>query len=88
MRAATDAWNLDASGIEVEVSGNEVTLSGTVDSKEAKRRAEDIADSVSGVSHVQNNLRILTNTNASGNENKSKSTDYSARNRQETMSHN
>jgi hypothetical protein len=35
-----------------------VTLSGTVNSRFEKRHAEDIAESVSGVTHVQNNLRI------------------------------
>ena len=49
---------MDATDIEVGVSGREVTLDGTVDSRMAKRRAEDIADSVSGVLHVQNNLRV------------------------------
>ncbi|WP_063776700.1 BON domain-containing protein [Microvirga massiliensis] len=49
---------VDASEIEVQVSGCEVTLSGTVDSREAKRRAEDIAERVSAVKHVQNNLRV------------------------------
>jgi osmotically-inducible protein OsmY len=48
---------LDASDIEVEVNGNEVTLSGTVDSRYAKHRAEDLAEDVTGVAHVQNNLR-------------------------------
>lgn len=54
----TDDWRLDASEISVSVSEGEVTLSGTVMSREDKRRAEDLADSVSGVSNVQNNLRI------------------------------
>ena len=54
----TDDGYLDASDIEVEVSNREVTLSGKVMSLEAKRRAEDIADSVSGVTNVQNNLRV------------------------------
>jgi osmotically-inducible protein OsmY len=49
---------VDASEIDVSVSGGEVTLSGTVDSRNARRRAEDIAEQVSGVSHVQNNLRM------------------------------
>ena len=49
---------VDASEIEVTVSSCEVTLSGTVDSRDAKRRAEDCAEAVSGVRHVQNNLRI------------------------------
>jgi hypothetical protein len=35
-----------------------VTLSGTVRDRNEKRRAEDIAESVQGVSHVQNNLRV------------------------------
>ncbi|PVE21653.1 hypothetical protein DC522_25455 [Microvirga sp. KLBC 81] len=53
---------VDASEIEVAVSSCEVTLSGTVDSREAKRRAEDIAEQVSGVRHVQNNLRVQQQT--------------------------
>ena len=67
-----DHWMLDASNIEVEVSGTEVTLSGTVNSKENKRRAEDIADSVSGVTKVQNNIRVsreTCNDNSSMNDN-------------------
>lgn len=54
----TDDPGLDASNIEVRVSNGEVTLSGMVNSRWDKRRAEDIADDVSGVKHVQNNLRV------------------------------
>jgi hypothetical protein len=54
----TDDWRVDATHVEVSVSKGEVTLSGTVDSRDAKRRAEDIAESVSGAKHVQNNLRV------------------------------
>lgn len=54
----TDDDRLDASDIEVACTGGEVTLNGTVASKAGKRRAEDIADSVGGVGHVQNNLRV------------------------------
>ena len=54
----TDDPRLDASEIEVAVESREVTLSGMVQSRQDKRRAEDIADSVSGVTHVQNNLRV------------------------------
>lgn len=53
----THDWRVDASAVRVEVKDGEVTLSGTVDSRQAKRRAEDLADGVSGVRHVQNNLR-------------------------------
>lgn len=56
-RLSDDSW-LDASEIEVQVSKCEVTLTGTVESREDKRRAEDIAERVSGVKNVQNNLRV------------------------------
>ncbi|MBX9760605.1 MAG: BON domain-containing protein [Beijerinckiaceae bacterium] len=54
----TDHPMVDASEIEVSVSEREVTLTGTVNSRDEKRRAEDIAEAVSGVTHVQNNLRV------------------------------
>lgn len=54
----SDDGALDASDIEVSVRGGEVTLSGFVDSKWAKRRAEDCAEDVSGVTNVQNNIRV------------------------------
>lgn len=54
----TDDPDLDATSIEVKVKNGEVTLSGTVDSREAKRHAEDLIDRVSGVKDVQNNLRV------------------------------
>jgi|GEM_PF-853868 len=54
----TEHEYLDASDIEVTVIGGEVILSGEVDNRHAKRLAEDIAESVTGVSNVQNNLRV------------------------------
>jgi osmotically-inducible protein OsmY len=54
----TDDSLVDASDVEVAVSGSEVTLSGTVDSRDQRRRAEDLAERISGVTHVQNNLRV------------------------------
>jgi osmotically-inducible protein OsmY len=54
----TDSEWLDASDVEVNVVAGEVILSGMVDSRYAKRLAEDIAESVSGVTQVQNNLRV------------------------------
>ncbi len=58
----TEDRYVDGREITVTVEEGEVTLSGTVPQKGAKRRAEDCADHVSGVSHVQNNLRVRTNT--------------------------
>jgi hypothetical protein len=54
----TDDPLVDASDIDVSVKDVEVTLSGTVASRFEKRRAEDVAEAVSGVTHVQNNLRV------------------------------
>ncbi len=53
-----DDPHLDASDIEVQVQNGEVTLTGTVDHRQSKRRAEDRAEDVSGVKHLQNNLRV------------------------------
>jgi osmotically-inducible protein OsmY len=63
-RLTDDGW-LDASDIEVQVSSAEVTLTGHVNSREEKRRAEDIVEAVSGVKHVQNNLRVKDRMSAS-----------------------
>ncbi len=49
---------VDASDIDVQVNNNEVILSGTVDSRDAKRRAEELAERVSGVQNVENRLRV------------------------------
>ena len=54
----TDEGALDASEIEVRVENGEVTLSGTVTQKRDKRLAEEIAESISGVSNVANHLRV------------------------------
>ncbi len=49
---------LDASDVNVEVKNGEVTLTGTVQDRRAKRLAEDISDSVHGVRDVNNQLRL------------------------------
>ena len=59
----TDDPLLDASDIVVQVSNGEVTLSGSVSSREQKRRAEDVADRVSGVKDVTNQLRVAREGN-------------------------
>ncbi len=53
-----DDRHIDASDIDVSVSDGEVTLDGTVTERFAKRHAEDIAERISGIKHVQNNLRV------------------------------
>ncbi len=54
----TDDPMLDASEIEVSVVSGEVTLIGTVTSRDQKRRAEDVAERISGVKDVTNQLRV------------------------------
>ncbi len=49
---------IDASDIDVTVSNGEVTLTGTVDHRSTKRRAEDLAEAVSGVKNVENRIRV------------------------------
>lgn len=56
--ALTIDTRVDASDMEVTVENGEVALSGTVQSRPQKRRAEDLAESVSGVTDVHNRLRI------------------------------
>jgi hypothetical protein len=50
--------HVDATEIEIEVLEGEVTLSGTVDSREARRMAEDCVWNVSGVRNVTNTIRL------------------------------
>jgi hypothetical protein len=49
---------VDASNIDVEVKDNDLILSGTVNSRFEKHRAEALVENVSGVKEVQNNLRV------------------------------
>jgi osmotically-inducible protein OsmY len=54
----SDDSYIDASDIEVNVHNSEITLSGSVENRIQRRRAELAAEQVSGVSHIQNNLRV------------------------------
>ena len=66
----TEDPHVDASDIEVSVQNGEVTLSGRVDDREAKRRAEDLAESISGVKHVENRIKVGSGSgHGSGAEN-------------------
>lgn len=49
---------LDATQVEVTVQDGHVTLDGSVDSREMKRLAEDLAARVPGVTDVTNGLRV------------------------------
>jgi osmotically-inducible protein OsmY len=49
---------VDASDIEVRVTAGEVTLQGRVGGRQEKRIAEDVAEQVTGVRQVHNELRV------------------------------
>lgn len=54
----TEDRDLDASGMTVAVKDGEVILDGFVRNRGDKHRAEHIVEHISGVGHVQNNLRV------------------------------
>jgi osmotically-inducible protein OsmY len=56
--ALTDDWQVDASDIEVNVQNGEVILSGFVNDRAQKRKAEDLAENISGVTHIENRIKI------------------------------
>jgi len=62
----SDDPRVDASEIEVSVADGEVTLTGSVHDRYAKRRAEDAAEDISGVRNVQNNIRVQPGTSTYG----------------------
>jgi len=64
----THDHHVDASHISVSVKDGELTLDGTVQSRAEKRRAEDAVDHISGVKHVQNNLRVQDQNSAFGSD--------------------
>jgi osmotically-inducible protein OsmY len=56
-RLADDDY-LDATNIEVKVENGEVVLTGTVNDREQKRRAEDLVERISGVRDVENRIKV------------------------------
>lgn len=57
---------IDATDVECRVQGGEVTLTGFVNSRAAKRAAEDVAEDISGVREVHNQLRLRSHTGDEG----------------------
>lgn len=57
---------IDASDVESRVVNGEVTLTGFVDSRAAKRAAEDLAEDVYGVREVHNQLRVRSHAGDEG----------------------
>lgn len=51
--------DIDASGVDVEVTHGQVTLSGEVETKYLKRYAEELVAQVPGVKDVANRIRVV-----------------------------
>jgi len=62
----TDDPRIDASDIEVHMKGGELTLSGSVRTREEKRLTEDLVERVTGVREVNNHLRVRPATEVLG----------------------
>jgi osmotically-inducible protein OsmY len=62
----TEAHDIDASDITVEVSNGVATLSGRVEERWMKHRAEDIADGCTGVRDVHNMILVSLTSSRSG----------------------
>lgn len=62
----TDADDIDARGLTVEVSNGVATLTGTVEQRWMKHRAEDIAEACSGVRDVHNQIRVQQQQESTG----------------------
>ena len=61
----TDADDIDARGLMVEVSNGIATLSGTVEQRWMKHRAEDVVENCSGVRDVKNQIQVSSGTTQS-----------------------
>lgn len=57
---------IDASEVEVNVSEGVVTLSGTIDSRQAKRQMEEMIENHSGVQDLKNELKVESKTSEKG----------------------
>jgi len=68
-RIADSGW--DASEVEVTVSSGEVTLSGVVNDRNAKYEFESIAEGISGVKDVHNQVRVKRESEQQSSKNQS-----------------
>lgn len=62
-----DDADIDASDIEVKVKDGDVTLTGSVANRQARRQVEDLVESVSGVQDVSNQLKCRKCDESKGN---------------------
>lgn len=60
----TDDPHIDASNITVEVSGQTVKLTGTVDDRSTKYQVEELVERLGGIEDIDNQLRVKTQSGA------------------------
>ncbi len=61
-QALTESHSVDATDVEVMVEDGNVILSGTVDSRLARRNAESAVDYISGIRNIENRIHIKSQT--------------------------
>jgi osmotically-inducible protein OsmY len=66
--ALTEHPGIDASEVEVKVEQGELTLTGTVDCRRAKRLAEDALEHIRGVRDIHNHLRVRSSSEHDGSK--------------------
>jgi hypothetical protein len=62
----THDHDIDATNIEIQVRDGEVILSGHVTERGMKRSAEEVAERVSGVKDVQNQIKVQSESDQKG----------------------
>ena len=83
----TQHGQVDARNVEIEVHNGEVMLKGSVPDRNMKRAVEDVAESVSGVREVRNDIRVKREEQTRGrdwsSQNRTQDRDWESRTGQE-----
>ena len=58
--AVSAEMTLDSSDVEINITNGEVVLSGNVRDRRDKWRIEDLVENISGVTHIENRIRITS----------------------------
>lgn len=73
----TDDPNIDASEVTIEVAGQSVKLTGTIDDRRAKYEIEEMVERIGGVKDIDNQLRVQSSQSRGGAEGSSNSASFS-----------
>lgn len=67
--ALSNHYSIDASEVEVNVTEGVLTLSGHVENRHMKRMIEDVVDHVSGITDVNNEIKVQSQTQSHSQSN-------------------